>query len=648
MVHTRILKGILSSVLIGALSACAVEPEPLTSKKVIKRTQSDLQQLRSTAFVPTGAISLEQAIARAIAFNMQGRVKQIEHDIADAELRTKSFEMLPSLQLDAGRARKDEALSSTDQRITNTASIGLTWNILDLGVSYARAKQQANNVLIAKENQRKALQDIIREVRTAYWRAAGAERLMGRIQTIAENIKIAMRESRAMERSGANDIATSVAYRREIVDSVRQALAFQRDLRESRARIAELLNIKPGTRFQLAKTQLAAALPTLPMTLAQMEQHALESRPELRIEDYNDRISQWQAREALFDMLPGMNLSTGANYDSDRFNLTPNWINTGFQLGMNLFGLFSGNSKINTAEKSGELARRQRLAMTLAVMTQTHMAYIQFRGASQQMRLSREVARADRRLSQLVASDKDFVNTNYFEAVRLKTRRLLAEIDEHQAQVELVTAHSDVMHAIGLDVFPTTIATNDLDALTGAVRKITAKWETKGADIETPADTPLDLLVNAMLRNGEGPSKGQSKTKVFEVKLSPTPTPHNDATSNLAKIIPAAGHSEPVAKNKPSKKSGPVHVVQLGAFRSAPKAKTLHRVLTKSSEATLHGVDVRIIERSANNGDALHYVETASIPDRKSAVELCQILKGLGHDCVAIIRQQQGQVATKN
>jgi hypothetical protein len=87
--------------------------------------------------------------------------------------------------------------------------------------------------------------------------------------------------------------------------------------------------------------------------------------------------------------------------------------------------------------------------------------------------------------------------------------------------------------------------------------------------------------------------------------------------------------------------------VQLGAFRSAPKAKSLHRVLTKSSEATLHGVDVRIIERPANNGDALHYVETASIPDRKSAVELCQTLKGLGHDCVAIIRQQQGQVATK-
>jgi multidrug efflux system outer membrane protein len=308
------------------------------------------------------------------------------------------------------------------------------------------------------------------------------------------------------------------------------------------------------------------------MTLVQMEQHALESRPELRIEDYNDRISQWQAREALFDMLPGMNLSTGANYDSDSFNLTPNWTNTGFQLGMNLFGLFSGTSKIDTAEKSGKLARRQRLAMTLAVMTQTHMAYIQFRGASQQMRLSREVTHADRRLSQLVASDKDFVNTNYFEAVRLKTRRLLAEIDKHQAQVDLVTAHSDVMHAIGLDVFPTTIVTNDLDALTGEIRKITAKWQTKGADIETPANTPLDLLVNAMLRNGEGPSKGQSKTKVFEVKLAPKQDTPTQAAKKLNDILPTAGPPEKKSvstqlaaikpkKAKPALKSGAVHVV---------------------------------------------------------------------------------------
>lgn len=74
-----------------------------------------------------------------------------ERQIEDAELQTKSFEMLPSLDIDAARNGTSEQLSATDDRITSTTSAGMTWNILDLGVSYARAKQQADEVLIARE-----------------------------------------------------------------------------------------------------------------------------------------------------------------------------------------------------------------------------------------------------------------------------------------------------------------------------------------------------------------------------------------------------------------------------------------------------------------------------------------------------------------
>ena len=97
MVQTTISRGLLCSTLCGVLLGCAVEPKPIAPKKITERTQSDIQKLRATAYIPTGPISLEKAIARAIAFNMQGRVKQIEREIADAELRTKSFEMLPPL-----------------------------------------------------------------------------------------------------------------------------------------------------------------------------------------------------------------------------------------------------------------------------------------------------------------------------------------------------------------------------------------------------------------------------------------------------------------------------------------------------------------------------------------------------------------------
>ena len=693
-----------SLAILGIVAGCSVTPDPLSSDDRSSRTAADLKLIGQMKFVPVQPITLNDAIARAVAFNLQRRVKQIEREIADAELQTKSFEMLPSLDIDAARNATSEQLSASDDRITRTASAGMTWNILDLGVSYARAKQQADEVLIAREKERKALQDIIREVRTAYWRAVGAQRLMDRVQQIARNIKVAMRESRAMEKSGANDVVKSVAYRREIVESVRQALTVQRELREAKGALAEHLNIQPGTPFRLAATTLASAMPVLPMSLEDMEKHALDNRPELRVEDYNERMSEWQAREALFDMLPGAKLTAGQNYSSDSFSLTPNWITTGFQLGMNIFDLFSGTSKMDEAEKRGELARQQRLAMTLAVMTQTHMAYIQFRNASQQMRLAREVARADRRLARLVASDTDFVNTDYFEAVHLATRQLQSEADEHQSQVELITAHSDVMHAIGLNVLPEILHTDDVAQLTAAVSKVTARWEAKGEDVTAPADTQLDVLVNAMLQGGEEATPPrQPGTDIREARAVEENEAPLDETPDITPDIPPADLLElndiatasgttgpevgfmpvempiqtpiPVAASviveMPSSPSTPAQVastagitpetadpaqpktdmpktdigaaeplfvVQLGAFRAQSKAEKLKNRLTGAPEAALYGVDIRVVPRKARSGEILHFVETAGIPEKEIARELCTTLKGLGQDCVSVTR----------
>ena len=308
------------------LAGCAVEPQPLSPEERDRRTVSDLRLLRDIEFVPTAPITLNEAIARAVSFNLERRVKEIEREISEAELETKNYDMLPALEVNAARNTTSEALTSTDDPQTRTASAGVTWNVLDLGVSYARAKQSADKALIARENERKALQDIARDVRTAYWRAAGAQRLMDQVETLSQNIQVAMRESREMERMGANDVVKSVAYRREIVESVREALTIQRELREARGELSKLLNIRPGVDFTLAGVSLDANMPALPMSLPEMETHAIANRPEIRVEDYNERISEWQAREALFDMLPGLKVSAAKNYSSDAFNLAPNWI----------------------------------------------------------------------------------------------------------------------------------------------------------------------------------------------------------------------------------------------------------------------------------------------------------------------------------
>jgi outer membrane protein TolC len=439
-------------------------------------------------------------MARAVAFNLRYRVAEIERDIANAELDKSNFDMLPSLDVNAARDRNSVQISNSDDRIVSTANATIAWNVLDLGVSYARAKQQADDVLIKQEQERKALQDIIRQVNAAFWRAAAGQRLLVKVHTIARDLRVAMEASREMERTKATDVISAVAFRRDIVESVKQALAIRRELQEAKAELAELLNIRPGADFKLALPAMKAGLPRLPMSVENLEIFALENRPELRVEKYNERVSNWQAREALYNLLPGLKLSAGQNYSSDSTNLSPNWISTGVSMGMNLFKLFSGSSEIEVAEGKAELARRQRLAMSLAVLTQVHMSRIKFHSTAQQMRLAHEIASSDRKLTHLASTDGQSFNMDYFETVRLATQQLRSEMDEQRAYVDLVSAHADLMHAVGLDLFPDNVPINDIEALGDAIRAMLAQWNiSDGTATEPSTALPLDRLVNSMI-----------------------------------------------------------------------------------------------------------------------------------------------------
>jgi len=101
-----------SLAILGIVSGCSIMPKPLTSEDRNARTAGDLKLIAQLEFVPVEPITLDQAIARAVAFNLQRWVKQIEREIEDAELQTKSFEMLPSLDLDAARNATNEELSA--------------------------------------------------------------------------------------------------------------------------------------------------------------------------------------------------------------------------------------------------------------------------------------------------------------------------------------------------------------------------------------------------------------------------------------------------------------------------------------------------------------------------------------------------------
>src|SRR5690606_33331081 len=109
-----------------------------------------------------------------------------------------------------------EPSTSSDREVLNS-SLALSWDVLDFGLSYVRAQQAGDQVQIAEERKRKVINRLIEDVRTAYWRAVSAERLMGRIEELQRSTQAALELAERQEKVGLTSPLAPLSFQRELL-----------------------------------------------------------------------------------------------------------------------------------------------------------------------------------------------------------------------------------------------------------------------------------------------------------------------------------------------------------------------------------------------------------------------------------------------
>jgi hypothetical protein len=84
------------------LSGCSIAPKPVSLDEMSALGQTDREAMFAGVPPLTGALSLEEAIARALKFNLDRRVKLIEEALAFDQTRLDAYEMLPKAVANAG------------------------------------------------------------------------------------------------------------------------------------------------------------------------------------------------------------------------------------------------------------------------------------------------------------------------------------------------------------------------------------------------------------------------------------------------------------------------------------------------------------------------------------------------------------------
>ncbi len=462
-----LLRAGLTSVL---LAGCAVSPSELDTDRLSAIAEDRATRLRDEQTPLPATVTLHTAITRALRHNLDHQVELAEQAVRERELDLAHYSLLPNIVANSGYTERDKVLASNSRNVVTgteslatstssdkrlrTADIAFGWNILDFGLSYVRARQAADKVLIQQELRRKIRLRIIENVRTAYWRAATAQRLMARLGAIEAQAADVETSARRLSTDRDTPQLTALTYEREIIEIQRTLGELQRELNVAHAQLAALMNAPPNAKFRVVPSSKSMAIAGTKGALPELVRTALVNRPELREVEYQRRINEQEAHAALLELLPGVNLLAGANYDSNSFLLHNDWLGWSAKASWNLMKVFSYPARRDLIEQQGDLLDKRSLAVAMAVVTQVYVSRVREAHAAKEYRVATRYRDVQHRLTTQIRDEATAGRVTKQTQVREELNALVAEVKKDLAHAALESATANVAASLGLDPYP--------------------------------------------------------------------------------------------------------------------------------------------------------------------------------------------------
>ena len=368
--------------------------------------------------------------------------------------------------------------STSSDRDVLTSDLTLSWDVLDFGLSYVRAKQAADSVLLANERKRKVANRIIEDVRTAYWRAVSAERLIGKLADLESDIQKALTDADEPYRQRKTPPMAALTYQRELLQIQNEIHTLHNELFVAKRQLAALMNVSPATDFTLVLPERTTQAPNLNLNPEQMVKSALMMRPELKELNYEQRINEKEATAALLDLLPSLNLFGGFNYNSNDFLFSNDWASWGAQASWNIFEAFKypGTKRSNEAEK--ELLHQRALALTMAVVTQVHVSASRYEIAKKRLSTMGQYQTVSSNILEQVDSGYKARKVSYQNYVRELMNSIVAEARYDIARADLHNSYANIYASIGADSF------GNINANDASVGELSAHLQSHWASLE--------------------------------------------------------------------------------------------------------------------------------------------------------------------
>ena len=472
----KYLLKILLVLSLGIIVSCAKRnPEPITSEDFLKSAEDDLAKIQeikeqNDLFNKDLKIDLYTAIALAIENNKDLKVKLLETSLANRKIEDVEFEMLPTMAANAGYTGSDRykttasaTVPSTDlagsigssystsrDRDVSEQDVGFSWNALDFGLSYIRAGQSSDKFLISKELEKKAANNITKDVIRAYWNALSAEKLIKKYDPLLIKVNNALNDSQKIEELLLQKPMDALLYQKELLDIQRALQSQKQSFINAKIELGALMGLLPNEKFALVQTD--QPLNELDMKLKHMEKHALVNRPELIENHYEERISIAETKAGIRSLLPSLNFNAAWTSSSNDYLMNKTNLEYGSSIGANLLNVFRAPRLKEVNETNTEIIKEQRLALSMAVLSQVHISNIEYQMALEEYETAERYYDVSRKITEQVRNAQKIARFGELELIREEASLLVAELRKDIAFAKVQFSVAQVYTSVGVDV----------------------------------------------------------------------------------------------------------------------------------------------------------------------------------------------------
>lgn len=497
------------------LTACSVIPTKITDTEKQSVVNQDVELIRKLSYLgPDPVLSISDVLARAVIFNKDGEIASLELKLADIESSQAYLSQLPTLVQRLNYDKNNEYQGSNSASFENgeliepsresylvsskketfRSDLTLTMNLLDFGVALGRAERLADEVLIAREKERQAIQTIIQQTENLYWRVVAAQKLDNELEILLLDVQEALEYNAIIMAQNLQEPLQNLTFERELLDVERTLMDLRRDLSTAKIELDRAIGVKPGTAYRLVDVEdnLVYMPKQLPDDMT-LETIALLNRADLTENLLQQRILKSEKESAVMKLMPQVQVSAGYYRDNSPYSLNNDWATINPQISWDLLQFFRMDATTDKIALRNKLLDEQRLQITLGILAVLDSSKILLTHNLERYVLANKYTGVSKDILQQLLNAMNANRNGGLVVIKEKLNLLLAEHRKNLNYSEIRATVGQTIQALGLDLVPEDYSKLSVNQIAAIIDQRLALWyelpETQLSNIEKQSVT---------------------------------------------------------------------------------------------------------------------------------------------------------------